>query len=103
MFQCEHFFGLLLSLAQRNFSQRRSRCRLQTRVQSDVVARVQESRRQLEVEIRKLLREVSRMAEQSLRHARAARAEGVSAVEAGLARLQRNEGEVLSLRLSQRE
>jgi hypothetical protein len=68
-----------------------------TRVQSDVVARVQESRGQLEVEIRKLLHEVSRMAERALKHARAARAEGASAVEAALARLNAVEREVLSL------
>ena len=69
-----------------------------TRVQSDVVARVQESRSQLEVEIRKLLHEVSRIAERALEHARAARAEGASAVEAALSRLNAAEGEVLSLR-----
>ena len=47
-----------------------------TRVQSDVVARVLESRSQLEVEIRKLLHEVSRIAENALEHAPAAGAEG---------------------------
>jgi hypothetical protein len=73
-----------------------------TRVQSDVVARVQESRAQLEVEIRKLLHEVSRIAERALENARAARAEGASAVEAALARLDCVEREVLSLRLSHR-
>jgi hypothetical protein len=58
-----------------------------TRVQSDVVNRVQESRGQLEVEIRKLLHEVSRIAEQALTRARAAQYEGAAAVEAALARL----------------
>lgn len=58
-----------------------------TRVQSDVVNRVQESRSKLEVEIRKLLLEISRIAEHALQHARKAQAEGASAVEAALARL----------------
>jgi predicted GTPase len=57
------------------------------RVQSDVVNRAQESREKLEVEIRKLLHEVTRMAEHALNRARAARAEGASAVEAALSRL----------------
>ena len=71
-----------------------------TRVQSDVLARVQESRGQLEVEIRKLLHEISRIAERALENARAARAEGAPAVEAVLSRLDWIEREVLSLRLS---
>ncbi len=58
------------------------------RVQSDVVNRVQESRGQLELEIRKLLHEVSRIAERALDRARAAKSEGASAVEAVLDRLQ---------------
>jgi hypothetical protein len=58
-----------------------------TRVQSDVVNRVQESRGQLEVEIRKLLHEVSRIAENALDRARLAKAEGASAVERALTRL----------------
>ncbi len=60
-----------------------------TRVQSDVVSRVQESRGQLEVEIRKLLHEVTRIAERALDRARKAKAEGASAVEAALLRLER--------------
>jgi hypothetical protein len=71
-----------------------------TRVQSDVVARVQESRGQLEVEIRILLHEVSRIAENALEHARTARADGAYAVEAALARLNCIEREVLILRVS---
>lgn len=71
------------------------------RVQSDVVNRVQESRGQLEAEIRKLLHEVSRIAERALENARAARAEGAPAVEEALARLDSIEREVLSLRLSE--
>ena len=58
-----------------------------TRVQSDILNRVQESRSRLEVEIRKLLHEIRRIAEQALTRARAARAEGASAVQAALARL----------------
>jgi wyosine [tRNA(Phe)-imidazoG37] synthetase (radical SAM superfamily) len=68
------------------------------RVQSDVVDRVQESRRQLEVEIRKLLHEVRRIAERAVEHARTARAEGAPAVEAALARLDRIETEIRILR-----
>jgi len=60
-----------------------------TRVQSDVVNRVQESRRQLEVEIRKLLHEVTRIAEHALDRARQARAEGAAGVETARARLDR--------------
>jgi hypothetical protein len=62
-----------------------------TRVQSDVVNRIQESRGQLEVEIRKLLHEVTRIAERALDRARTAKAEGASGVEAALARLDRAE------------
>ncbi len=62
-----------------------------TRVQSDVMNRVQESRSLLEVEIRKLLHEVTRIAEHALERARSARAEGISGVENALARLTRAE------------
>jgi len=65
-----------------------------TRVQSDVIRRVEESRGQLEAEIRKLLHEISRIAEQALDHARATRAEGASVVEAALARLDAFEREL---------
>ena len=68
-----------------------------TRVQSDVVNRVQESRAQLEVEIRKLLHEVSRIAKQALDHARAARSSGASAVAAATARLDALERALQSL------
>lgn len=68
-----------------------------TRVQSDVVDRVQESRGLLEVEIRKLLREVSCIAERALEHARTAKAEGAAAVEAKLSRLTRVEEEIRGL------
>jgi hypothetical protein len=65
-----------------------------TRVQSDILNRVQESRNRLEVEIRKLLHEIRRIADQALTHARTAQAEGASAVQAARARLDRLEGEI---------
>lgn len=68
-----------------------------TRVQSDVVDRVQESKGQLEVEIRKLLHEVSRIAERALGNAREAKAQGAAAVEAKLARLRAREDEIQTL------
>lgn len=58
-----------------------------TRVQSDILNRVQESRGRMEVEIRKLLHEVSRIAEEALVRARKVKEEGEPAVEAELARL----------------
>jgi GTPase SAR1 family protein len=57
------------------------------RVQSDVLNRVQESRGKLETEIRKLLHEVSRIAEQALARARKVREDGEPAVQAELRRL----------------
>lgn len=63
-----------------------------TRVQSDVINRVQESRGLLQVEIRKLLHEVTRIAERALERARTAKSEGASAVQNELARLDRIEG-----------
>ena len=58
-----------------------------TRVQSDILNRVQESRSYLEVEIRKLLHEVSRIAEQALSRARMLKEEGDAAVATALHRL----------------
>jgi nucleotide-binding universal stress UspA family protein len=58
-----------------------------TRVPSDVLNRVQESRARLETEIRKLLHEVSRIAEQALARAKKVREEGAPAVDAELQRL----------------
>jgi predicted GTPase len=69
-----------------------------TRVQSDVLNRVQESRSRLEVEIRKLLHEVRRIAEQALTRARAVRSEGAPAVQAAFARLDRLEREIRDFR-----
>jgi len=68
-----------------------------TRVQSDLVNRVQESRGQLEVEMRKLLHEVIRVAERALERARVKRVEGAEAVEAELARLDGIERELKTL------
>jgi hypothetical protein len=71
-----------------------------TRVQSDVVNRVQESRGQLEVEIRKLLHEVTRVAEHALDRARIAKSEGAPAVEAAVLRLDQVDRALRSLRES---
>jgi GTP-binding protein EngB required for normal cell division len=68
-----------------------------TRVQSDILNRVQESRGKLEAEIRKLLHEVSRIAEQALGRARKVREEGEPAVQSALDRLDRLEREVWRL------
>lgn len=71
------------------------------RVQSDVLNRVQESRGRLEVEVRKLLHEVSRIAEQALVHARSARDAGAAGIESALSRLSRLEKEVREIRPTQ--
>ncbi len=67
------------------------------RVQSDVVTRVQESRRQLERRIRNLLREVTQTAERALNRARSAKAEGASAVTASLKCLDQVESDLRGL------
>jgi hypothetical protein len=69
-----------------------------SRVQNDVRNRIEESRNQLEAEIRKLLLEVSRIAEQALERARKAKEDGAPAVEAALSRLDRLEGEIRASR-----
>jgi GTP-binding protein EngB required for normal cell division len=69
------------------------------RVQSDVLNRVQESRGKLEAEIRKLLHEVSRIAEQALARTKKLREDGEPAVQAQLRRLQTIEREVTALSL----
>jgi polyhydroxyalkanoate synthesis regulator phasin len=69
-----------------------------SRVQSDVLNRAQESRNRLEAEIRRLLHEVSRIAEQALVHARTAHAAGAAAVESARARLDRIEREIRATR-----
>lgn len=68
-----------------------------SRVQNDVLNRIQESRDRLEVEIRKLLHEISRVAEQALDLARKVREEGAPAVQAAMERLEQLEQEVSTL------
>jgi GTP-binding protein EngB required for normal cell division len=70
-----------------------------SRVQNDVLNRIQESRNRLEAEVRKLLHEVSRIAELALARARKTHEEGAPAVERALLRLNAVEkqiGEILS-------
>jgi hypothetical protein len=68
-----------------------------SRIQNDVLNRIQESRNRLEVEIRKLLHEVSRIAEQALDRARKVKEEGTPAVQSAIERLNRLEREVSAL------
>jgi predicted GTPase len=68
-----------------------------SRVQNDVLNRIEESRGRLEVEIRKLLHEVSRVAEQALGRARMVKEEGLPAVQSALERLGRLEAAVWAL------
>jgi predicted GTPase len=68
-----------------------------SRVQNDVLNRIQESKERLEVEIRKLLHEVSRVAEQALDRARKVKEEGTPAVQLAVERLNRLEQEVSTL------
>ncbi|HLH36170.1 MAG TPA: dynamin family protein [Alloacidobacterium sp.] len=68
-----------------------------SRVQNDVLNRIQESRDRLEVEIRKLLHEISRIAEQALDRARKVKEEGEPAVQSALERLDRLERDVSAL------
>jgi len=68
-----------------------------SRVQNDILNRIQESRDRLEVEIRKLLHEISRIAEQALDRARKVKEEGTPAVQSAIERLNRLEREVASL------
>lgn len=65
-----------------------------TRVQSDLMDRVEQSQNQLEAEIRKLLHEVTRIATSALEHAREARSQGASAVQEKLARIAGLEKEI---------
>jgi hypothetical protein len=68
-----------------------------SRVQNDVLNRIQESRERLEVEIRKLLLEVSHIAEQALDRARKVKEEGAPAVQSAVERLNRLERDVSAL------
>jgi len=67
------------------------------RVQNDVLNRIQDSRGRLEAEIRKLLYEISRIAEQALDRARKVKEEGAPAVQSEIDRLNRLEREVSAL------
>jgi hypothetical protein len=68
-----------------------------SRVQNDVLNRIQESRDRLEVEIRKLLHDIGRIAEQALDRARKVKEEGTPAVHSAIERLNRLEREVSAL------
>ncbi|HUD56398.1 MAG TPA: dynamin family protein [Terracidiphilus sp.] len=68
-----------------------------SRVQNDVLNRIQDSRGRLEAEIRKLLHEISRIAEQALDRARKVKEEGTPAVQSAVEQLNRIEQEVLAL------
>lgn len=68
-----------------------------SRVQNDVLNRIQDSRGRLEAEIRKLLHEISRLAEQALDRARKVKEEGTPAVQSAVERLNRFEQEVSAL------
>jgi GTP-binding protein EngB required for normal cell division len=67
------------------------------RVQNDVLNRIQDSRGRLEAEIRRLLHEISRIAEQALDRARKVKEEGAPAVQSAVERLDRLERDVSSL------
>jgi GTP-binding protein EngB required for normal cell division len=67
------------------------------RVQNDVLNRIQDSRGRLEAEIRKLLHEISRIAEQALDRARKVKEEGTPAIQSAVERLNRIERDVSAL------
>jgi len=69
-----------------------------SRVQNDVLNRIQESRNRLEAEVRKLLHEVSRIAELALARARKTQEEGAPAVERALLRLNATEKQIDTIR-----
>jgi ribosome biogenesis GTPase A len=68
-----------------------------SRVQSDLMNRVEESQGQLEAEIRKLLHQITRVAALALEHARQAKSRGTAAVEEKLRRITTAENEIHSL------
>ena len=68
-----------------------------TRVQSDLMERVEQSQGQLEAEIRKLLHQITRVATAALEHAREAKSRGNPAVEDNLRRITTTEQEIHSL------
>jgi hypothetical protein len=71
-----------------------------TRVQSDILNRVQESRSRLEAEIRKLLQQIQRTSVEALTLAQRARAAGSPAVSTELLRLDALEAEVRTMQAS---
>ena len=68
------------------------------RVQNDVLNRIEDSRGRLEAEIRKLLHEISRVAQQALDWAQRVKEEGALAVESAVDRLNRLERDVAALK-----
>jgi hypothetical protein len=68
-----------------------------SRVQNDVLNRIQDSRGRLEAEIRTLLHEISRIAEQALDRARKIKEEGIPAIQLAVERLNRLERDVSAL------
>jgi hypothetical protein len=68
-----------------------------SRVQNDVLNRIQDSRGRLEAEIRKLLHEISRIAEQALDRARKVKEEGTPAILSAVEQLNRLERAVSAL------
>jgi GTP-binding protein EngB required for normal cell division len=68
-----------------------------TRVQSDILSRIQESRGTLETEIRKLLHEITRIAEEALVRARHVKEEGEPAIAAELRSQDGLEHQILAL------
>jgi hypothetical protein len=68
-----------------------------SRIQNDILNRIEESRDRLEVEIRKLLHEISRIAEQALDWARKVKEDGTPAVQSAVERLNQLEQEVSAL------
>jgi GTP-binding protein EngB required for normal cell division len=68
-----------------------------SRVQNDVLNRIQDSRGRLEAEIRRLLHEISRIAQQALDRARKVKEEGTPAVQSAVERLSGLEREVFAL------
>jgi hypothetical protein len=67
------------------------------RIQNDVLNHIQDSRGRLEAEIRKLLHEISRIAEQALDRARRVKEEGAPAVKSAIEKLNQLEREVVAL------
>lgn len=65
-----------------------------TRVQSDLMARVEQSQCQLEAEVRKLLHQISRAATTAMEHARDIKSRGTVAIEQNLRRITTAEKEI---------